>query len=44
MRTHTPAGVIAAVLLLTYGTWAHASPHRNDGVYQAAADYRAAAL
>ena len=44
MRTHTPARVIAAVLLLACGTGAHASQHRNDGVYQAAAADRAAAL
>jgi glutamate carboxypeptidase len=44
MRTHTPARVIAAVLLLACGTGAHASQHRNDGVYRAAADDRAAAL
>jgi glutamate carboxypeptidase len=44
MRTKTRARVIAAVLGLTCGAGAHASQHRNDGVYQAAAADRAAAL
>src|SRR5271170_6623350 len=44
MRTNTPARVIVAVLTLTCGAGAHASHHRNDGVYQAAAADRAAAL
>src|SRR5580692_8239762 len=44
MRTHTPARVIAVVLALTCGAGAHASQHRNDGVYQAAVADRAAAL
>jgi glutamate carboxypeptidase len=44
MRTNTPALVIATVLGLTCGAGAHASQHRNDGVYRAAAADRAAAL
>jgi glutamate carboxypeptidase len=44
MRRNTPAWVIAAVLALTCGAGAHASPHRNEGVYQAAAANRGAAL
>jgi glutamate carboxypeptidase len=44
MRTYMPARVIAVVLALTCGAGAHASQHRNDGVYQAAVADRAAAL
>jgi glutamate carboxypeptidase len=44
MRAILSAQVIAAVIILTCGTASHASPHRNDRVYQAAAADRAAAL
>jgi len=44
MRTKTSARLIAAVLGLACGAGAQASQHRNDGVYQAAAADRAAAL
>jgi glutamate carboxypeptidase len=39
-----PARVIAAILGLACAAGAHASQHRNDGVYQAAAADRSAAL
>lgn len=44
MRTHAPARMIAAVICLTCGAGAYASPHRNEAVYRAAAADRTAAL
>jgi glutamate carboxypeptidase len=44
MRTIPPPGVVAMALTLVGCASAQASPHRNDGVYQAAQANRAGAL